>query len=387
MSASSFTPFNKVTLIRGGTAYFELLVKLMDLAEDTVHLQVYIYDDDETGRLIMEAMAGAVKRGVKVYLLADGYASQALPEAFIEEMKTAGIHFRFFEPLFKSSSFYFGRRLHHKIMVTDNLYALVGGINISNRYNDMPDQPAWLDFALLTEGDIVKDLCELCQQTWKGLKRERWVETCYPGKLAGQLPPGEVAEVRMRRNDWVGGKKQISRTYFEMLVTAEKEVSILCSYFLPGRTMRKAIKKAIRRGVTIKVIMAGKSDLPVAKNAERFMYDWLLRYKVAIYEYQQNVLHGKIAVCDKKWITIGSYNINDISAYASIELNLDVKNEAFASHVSETLKVIIENDCLPITSETLLLNRNIFSRLLRWGSFRLFRIGFYMFTFYFRQRL
>jgi cardiolipin synthase len=98
--------------------------------------------------------------------------------------------------------------------------------------------------------------------------------------------------------------------------------------------------------------MAGKSDLVVAKNAERFLYDWLLRNKVEIYEYQNNILHGKIAVCDGEWLTIGSYNVNDISAYASVELNLDVKSPVFAKQVEQTLDEIISTGCVPVTMES-----------------------------------
>ena len=132
--------------------------------------------------------------------------------------------------------------------------------------------------------------------------------------------------------------------------------------------------------------MAGKSDLVVAKNAERFMYDWLLRNNVAIYEYQNNILHGKIAVCDGKWMTIGSYNVNDISAYASVELNLDVKNPSFAQHIEQTLEEIIANDCTPVTTESHTRTKNILKQFFRWASYELFRLGFNLFTFYFRQK-
>jgi cardiolipin synthase len=383
---SSYTALNKVKLIRGGTAYFDLLEEVINKAKDTIHLQVYIYDEDETGGKIADALIAAAQRKVKVYLMADGYASQALSGAFIERLTAGGVNFRFFEPLFKSSNFYFGRRLHHKIVVVDTDIAMVGGINISNKYNDTPESAAWLDFALLTEGPIVKQLCILCWKTWKGFTTDKAVEPCNPTVLKLDLTPDEIADVRMRRNDWVRSKSQISKTYVEMVGGARAHINILCSYFLPGAIMRKALKRAVARGVEIRVIVAGKSDLAVAKNAERYMYDWLLRNNVAIFEYQQNILHGKIAVCDDKWMTIGSYNINDISAYASVELNLDVRNVAFASHVRKTLEEIIANDCEAITSASHARANNPFKQFSRWLSYQVFRLGFHVFTFYFRQR-
>ena len=386
-SASSYTAHNKVKLIRGGVAYFELLEKIIGRAKDTIHMQVYIYDEDDTGRKITQALFDASKRNVKVYLMADGYASQSISASFIQQLDEGGINFRFFEPLFKGNNFYFGRRLHHKIVVVDAAIALVGGINISNRYNDMPGMPAWLDFALFTEGLIVKELCVLCWKTWKGFKPDTVFVPCNQLPLKLDFKPDEVAaDVRMRRNDWVRRKNQISKTYIEMMVGAHSHISILCSYFLPGNIMKRSIKKAVSRGVKIKVILAGKSDLVVAKNAERYMYDWLLRNKVEIYEYQNNILHGKIAVCDSKWMTIGSYNLNDISAYASIELNLDVKNASFSKHVEQTLQEIIVNDCTPVTRDSHIRTKNILKQFFRWVSYQLFRLGFNIFTFYFRQR-
>src|SRR5450432_601349 len=116
-STSSYCALNKVKLIRGGKAYFELLEKIIGEAKDTIHLQVYIYDEDDTGRKIAEALIAAAKRNVKVYLMADGYGSQSISADFIRQLNLGGINFRFFEPLFKSDNFYFGRRLHHKIVV------------------------------------------------------------------------------------------------------------------------------------------------------------------------------------------------------------------------------------------------------------------------------
>ena len=101
------------------------------------NLQIYIFEDDETGVEVATALMKAAQRGVKVYLLLDGYASQYLPDEFIVQLKEGGVQFRWFEPLFRSRHFYFGRRLHHKLIVVDTVHSLVGGVNISNRYNCM----------------------------------------------------------------------------------------------------------------------------------------------------------------------------------------------------------------------------------------------------------
>lgn len=373
-------------LIRGGAAYFEKLLELIGNAKESIHLQTYIYDDDETGRLIANALKEAVQRNVEVHLMADGYASQVMSKSFIADLKNAGIRFRFFAPLFKGRNFYFGRRMHHKMTVVDTRYALVGGVNISNRYNDMPGQPAWLDFALFVEGEVARELCVLCWKSWKSYPVNMGITPCEEKQVSFDFLPEEQSEVRMRRNDWVRRKNQISSTYVRILRSSRSEVTILCSYFLPSIFIRRQMVNAIKRGVTIRVIAAGNSDVKVAKNAERWLYDWLLRNGIELYEYQKNILHGKMAVCDEEWMTAGSYNINNISAYASIELNLDVRNPAFAKKTRQVLQEIMEKDCTRITFEQHIKTNNIFKQFNRWLSYQFIRTVFYLFTFYFRHK-
>ena len=196
----------------------------------------------------------------------------------------------------------------------------------------------------------------------------------------------ENSLVRMRRNDWVRNKNQVSRTYLEMFTHATNNITILSSYFLPGTIFRKSLRRAIKRGVKVRVIIAGLSDIPVSKNAERFLYDWLLRNKIEIYEYNQKILHGKMATCDGEWLTIGSYNVNNISAFASIELNLDIKNPIFTKQVDETLQQITESQCTLITHEHLARTTNLFKRIIRWSSYIVIRFMFYIFTFYYRRQ-
>jgi cardiolipin synthase len=139
--------------------------------------------------------------------------------------------------------------------VADAAVAMVGGINISNHYNDMPGQPGWLDFALLAEGDIARELCLLCCKTWKGFQNERNVTVCINNI---NIAEEKQSLVRMRRNDWINNKNQISKTYIEMLGRSQSHIIILCSYFLPGAIIRKTLKRAARRGVKVNVIVAGK---------------------------------------------------------------------------------------------------------------------------------
>ncbi len=375
---------NAIRLVHSGSDYFNQMRLMISEAKHIIHLHVYIFESDETGTSIADELIIASKRGVKVYLLVDGYASQAVSKELIARLKGAGVNFKFFDPILKSKNFYFGRRLHQKVFVVDDYCSMVGGINITNRYNDMPGVKAWLDFALYCEGPISLKLSNNCWQTWNGFLKN--TKPYHAFEIVENLKTDfKDVQIRMCVNDWVRGTVQISKSYVSILTYSSEKVILLSSYFLPGSIIRKSIKKAIKRGVKIKVIITGKSDVGISKKAERYMYDWLLRNNVEIYEYQNQILHGKIAVADKISVTVGSYNINDISALASMELNLDVHNNKFGENVDGVLENIIAKDCIQVTKEIVLKNKSIFHQFRLWVSYFSIRVLIILFTFYLRK--
>lgn len=378
-----YTAHNKIELIRGGKPYFERMEHLIDLAVKTIHLQVYIFDDDETGNRIAAALIRAVQRGVAVYLVVDGYASQSLSDHYIQHLKQKGIQFRWFEKIFHSRHFYIGRRLHHKLLVVDAYHCLTGGVNISNRYNDL-EEPAWMDWAVHADGDIAFELHKRCVEIWNGTAWGTKIKNADIVKPVLKIISSECL-IRVRVNDWVRAKNQVSRSYLEMLKKAKHNIILMSSYFVPGRQIRENIIAAAKRGVTVKIIVAGMSDVTLAKWAEKYMYRSLLKNNVELYEYNKTVLHGKISTYDGKWVTVGSYNINNLSAYASIELNLDVLNDAFASHTAAALEKIIQQDCVRITEADFLKKNTWFRRMIHRFSYDMLRLALFLFTFYFRQ--
>jgi cardiolipin synthase A/B len=374
---------NHIQLIRGGKDYFSNLVLLINKAERFIQMQVYIYEEDTTGLLIANALINASKRGVKVLLMVDGYASQSLSNSFIILLRQAGIYFRFFEPLFRSRHFYFGRRMHQKLIVIDGYSTIVGGVNIADRYNDINGIPAWMDYALQIEGEVALQLHKICLNYWK-------TETLFkdPVQITDFLlkpPKNKHYSVRLRQNDWVKGKHQIWRTYFNLFNQAEQSITIMCSYFLPGYVLRRQLNKASQRGVKIKVILAGPSDVMLAKYAERYLYDWMFRNNIEIYEYQPSVLHAKLAIADNHWMTIGSFNVNNISAYASSEINVDVRDRSFVTSVNRILEEIIKKDCIRMTKKNFSPNATLFRRFLQKSSYEIIRLVLNLSTFYFKH--
>ncbi len=374
---AGYSLHNKLKLIRGGKDFFDLLEQMIDAANHLVHFQVYIFDEDSTGKRVADALRRAALRGAKVYLMVDGYASKNLSKSFIASMVDAGIHFRMFQPIFKSRKFYVGRRLHHKVIVVDEFYSLVGGLNISDRYNDTESGSAWLDWAILAEGQISEELTKVCFRRYKMRVKLMHEHQRPTGDLALR---SHESPVRIRINDWLGQRREITRTYLDMFKAAKSHLTIMSPYFLPGRVLRSRMKQALRRGVVVRVIITGISDVPMSKHAERYLYRWMFRNKVQIYEYQDTVLHGKVGICDGKWMTIGSYNLNNLSAYVSVELNLDITDASFAKASEERLLEIMENQCKLITEEEYEKHTGVFHRFFQFLSYHLLRVALFMFT-------
>ncbi len=377
---------NSVCLINGGNDYFKMLKYLIEQSKESIYIQIYIFSNDETGASIAESLMNASKRNVSVFLMVDGVASKNLSKQFVKNLIISGIHFKFFNPLLNFKQFYPGRRMHQKVIVVDHQAALVGGLNIADKYNDTLNSEAWLDFAVLVNGNIALELADYCESFWNEVKFKKEINKKVENKFFTEPPKKNVCQVRIRTNDWIWHKNEISNSYIELFHSAKENITILCSYFIPGKVFRRLIKNASGKGIKIIVITTGISDVFIAKYAERWLYDWLLRHNVVIYEYQKNILHGKLAICDSNWLTIGSYNINDISAYASIELNLDIKSEAFAKKTLQKIKCIIENECKQITPELHCKKKNMVKQFTRWLSFKFIRIVFILFTFYFKRK-
>ena len=380
---AGYTLHNTPQLIRGGKKYFDLLLKLINGARQSIHFQVYIFDEDETGKMIAEALMQAAKRNVRVYLMVDGYGSTRLSGAFIQQMLKTGIQFKMFEPIFSTKHFYFGRRMHHKVVVVDALHSLVSGINISDKYNDTGDNPAWLDWGLYVQGEVAIELLRVCIRIWtKSASRARKL---FSFEKLPEILPQEKCMVRVRRNDWVRRLTQINSSYLEMFRKADSHIIIMSSYFLPGIIFKQRLGRAAKRGVKIKLVLAGISDVHLSKYAERYIYRWLLRHNIEIYELQKTILHGKLATCDDDFVTLGSYNVNNLSAYVSLELNLDVRDKEFALSVDKELERIIKQDCIQITEKECR-HFNFIQRVSQYTAYTAIRFMYFIFTFYFKQR-
>lgn len=361
-----------IELVHSGEDYFHRMKNIIKNAQEEIHLQTYIFDNDETGRSIAACLKEAAKRHVKVYLLLDAYGSAKLPDSFTQDLVQHGISFRFFSPLISLNNFYVGRRMHHKILVADGKVALIGGINITDKYHGAPQSEPWLDYAVQLQCPAAGGLQNLCKNFFlkkRGLR-----------KIKSVFHPTENALVRIIQNDWLTGKTQVCDAYVNAILHAEKEVLIAGSYFLPGKKLSRALIKACKRGIKTTLILAGISDVPLVRRAVTHLYSSFLRHHIVLYEWDKSVLHAKAALADNKWATVGSFNLNSLSCYGSIEMNVEIVSSRFAQVLGSDFDKVI-SQCRQITFDTLKKKSGMLNRLSNWFSYQIIRIALFFLTF------
>lgn len=352
-----------ITLVHSGNDFFSRLEKIILESKTEIHIQTYIFDYDSTGQKIISALKIAASRNVKIYILIDGFGSLLFPTEIIENLSKVGIEIRIFSPFLSANSLYIGRRLHHKIIVSDAKKALIGGINIADKYHGTEKTPPWLDYAVeINDENIAKSLQELCRDMYfknRIIRRK---------KIISLYEKANINSISALQNDWLKRKNEIFKAYTNKISTAEKEIVIVSSYFLPGKKLINTLKIASQNNVTIKLILSGISDVPMARRASCHLYSKLLRYNIELYEWKKSVLHAKIAVIDANWTTIGSFNLNNLSSFASIEMNVAIDSAPFAKDFLVHLQEIIAQ-CERITPETVKSTSSLTSKFTNWISY------------------
>ncbi|HLN56084.1 MAG TPA: phospholipase D-like domain-containing protein [Bacteroidales bacterium] len=370
-SPRSYRGGHHIELVRSGKQYFDLCERIIDEAEKYIHFQTYIIDDDETGRRIVDALVRAANRGVRIYFLLDGYGARSFSKNLIRRVEEAGILFRKFSPVFITKGFHLSLRLHHKVLLADGNVTVIGGINVANRYNGTPEMKEWLDFAILIKGPEVAHTLNILKKLWNRTflsKKEKSAETVHAPVFYS-----DDVQVKVLQNNWYRNKIEILKSYRSAVRKSKDHVIIFASYFLPGRHERKILRDAGNRGVDIKIVLSAVSDTRLFNRATLFLYDFILRSNIRIYEYLPSVLHAKVATVDGVWSSIGSYNLNHLSDYGSIETNADILDVAFSEYFEHILLDIIEKDCREITITEYARRKTWYYQFLGWTSYQIIR--------------
>ena len=318
-----------VPLRDGGETYTAMLAAIAG-AKTTIHLETYILASDRTGDRFKAALIERAKAGVTVRLMYDAVGSFGLSDSWLAALREAGVHVLLFNPIAPwRARFRLGHRDHRKILVVDDEVAFTGGLNIANDYASVDEGGAgWHDQHCRVRGPIVADLSRLFRRTWLRAGGDP-----YPAPpRASEIPVvGGSSFARMIENTARRKRTAIRRAYLHVIKTAQKSVLIENAYFMPDRGVRRALVRAVRRGVDVRVIVPGHSDIRLIEWASLYVMRRLARRNVKMLRWRGVMLHAKTAVVDGVWSTIGSYNFDAQSRFNNLEVTLEILDPEVAT--------------------------------------------------------
>ncbi|MDU2941744.1 MAG: cardiolipin synthase ClsB [Enterobacteriaceae bacterium] len=347
---------NRIELLENGEQFYPAVHAAIDDAKSRVILESFIWFEDEVGKQLHAVLLRAAQRGVKIDVLLDGYGSPDLSDNFVNELTAAGVVFRYYDPRprmmgMRTNVF---RRMHRKIVVIDTDIAFVGGINYSDEHMSSYGPQAKQDYAIRIEGPVVQDILQFEVENLPGnASVRRWWRRRH--RAVENRKPGEAQALFVWRDN-EEHRDDIERHYLKMLANARREVIIANAYFFPGYRLLHAMRNAARRGVKVKLIVQGEPDMPIVKVGARLLYNYLIKGGVDVYEYCRRPLHGKVALMDDHWATVGSSNLDPLSLSLNLEANLIIHDREFNQTLRENLNAIISKDC-KLVDETMMPKR------------------------------
>lgn len=341
---------NSVELLINGDNFFPRLFKSIREAKHEVIIETFILRDDEVGRALQQTLIFAAKKGVRVHITIDDYGSSSLNEEFSIALANAGVKFHRFDP----NPNFFGlrmnmfRRLHRKLAVIDGAEAFVGGINYCTDHLEK-SRKAMQDYAVRLTGPVVTDIHQTCLNLLHNGTKKRKGQR--PPVAKAQPKSGSVRALFTLRDNTRKHARDIEKHYLHAIRTARERIVIANAYFFPGYRLMRALRNAARRGVDVTLILQGQPDLPLVQLCTRLLYQYLLREGIVIHEYNQRAFHGKVALTDRKWSTLGSSNLEPLSLSLNLEANVIFEDDAFNRQLYAHLHSLTHDACVAITKE------------------------------------
>lgn len=354
-------PGNHFDLLENGEEFFPRVFACIANARKEVIVETFILFEDKVGLQLQEALIAAARRGAQVDITIDDWGSPDLSERFLGALREAGVRVHAFNPGPRPFGWrpHLLRRMHRKIVVVDREVAFVGGINYSADHLQDFGPEAKQDYAVEVHGPMVAEIHRFCHRTLAeglrhaGPQRKWWRWRKQFRTPAEDLPVAGTAEALFVVRDNRRHMDDIERHYRIAIRAAKKRVVIANAYFFPGYRLIKELKRAARRGVEVQLILQGEPDMPIVKTAATTLYHHLLRAGVRIYEYCDRPLHGKVAVMDDEWATVGSSNLDPMSLSFNLEANVIIRDPGFNAILSDRLERLMCKSCNEITVQSL----------------------------------
>lgn len=332
-----FLAGNRVEVLMDGGPFFGRILEAIESARRYVFLESYIVVADRTGWRVARALAARAKQGVEVAFIIDAYGSLTLDPEYTSFLRGAGVKVLNFRPIFRSTQKlpFWRKRNHRKVLIVDGDVGIVGGMNISDDYAAIEDGgEGWHDCAVRIQGPAVASLEAMFRRIWRESSSEDLISVFRPGE---SYPEGD--QVRFLANFGRRDRAFVRRAYLLAFLAAEKTIRIMNAYFVPDRVLLRALARAVKRGVKVEVIVAAATDIKSVFFATRSLYSKMLKSGIDLYEWEERVLHAKIAVVDGTWSTIGSSNLDYFSSFRNLEVNAGILGERVGGELDDQFQV------------------------------------------------
>ncbi len=300
-------------LTTGREAYLRML-EAIGQARRSIRLETYIYLPGYPGDAVREALLLARERGVEVSVLLDAWGSVDLPRGYLDALVEAGGRVRFFNPLAIWSPLI---RNHRKLLVCDGETAFIGGFNISPEEAGDGVTSGWADLGMEISGPVAAELAASFDSIFDAAGHHRVM--LAPPRTGRGGKPKYRPEPMLLANGPLWRRSPLRHALVRDFRKAKREILLISAYFLPTWGVRRALIRAARRGCRVRIVLAGKSDVPLSHLAGRHLYRRFLRAGIEIYEYQPQILHTKLMVADQA-VHVGSANLDARSLNINCEL-------------------------------------------------------------------
>jgi len=313
---------NRVRVLADGDQVFEDMWAAIASASRAVLLNTYILEPDRVGERTLQELERAAARGCRVLLALDAFGSHRVSTARLDALRAAGVRVQLFNPVVRWSS-PLSRlvRDHRKILVVDERVAFCGGLNFAEEYaGERHGTGLFRDTQLALEGPCARDLAQLIEPQ---------------GRAAPAAARAEGALVLILESHVRRQRRAIQKALRTMLGRALVHCHLTSPYFVPPPRLVRALVHAARRGVDVRVLTSGRSDVPLVRLASQHLYGRLLRRGVRIFELDARVLHAKTVTVDGVFASVGSFNLDYWSDRRNLEVLVGVLDRQAAGVVEE----------------------------------------------------
>lgn len=327
-----------IKLLPASDVFINHIFDTVESAKNSVLLEFYEIADDYIGTRLQKLLIDKRKKGVNVRIIYDSIGSRNTSKSFWKKFTDNGVEVIEYNPIkfFTLLGKWF-RRDHRKLLISDFSKAIIGGFNLSLDYAPYSlGGKNWKDMGVSFSGQAVKEVCRIFHQTW-----------VRSGGLNFEIPDyysddGDTY-VSLSYDFGITSIHSVRRSYRYAMDNAKDFIYITNAYFLPDKSLARCLKRAVMRGVDVRIILPHKTDHPYVRLASFSILKDLIKHGVKVYEWQNEVLHAKTAVVDGIWVSLGSHNLDHISLHYNLELNVNIYSEKIAGEMKNIFYQDLKN--------------------------------------------